>query len=209
MLRRKDEAQRAAEGITKVPVPPPPDAPGPKGVLLDFVDALKEPEAKSPPAPPPQPVIAKKSPVPDKPKPEKAKPEKAKAEKAKPADKVPPLPPPRAVAEKPRAKQRLRPKPDVARRSLTRGLKTKLIIAAALAGVVFAFHDRIPRLLVVPGNAITTGAITTVASNPEPALTQAAEIKAHDGAIEGLSLSGDGRLIVTTSREPELQNLVV
>ncbi len=203
VLRRKDEAQRAAESVTKVPVPPPPDAPGPIGVLLDFVEALKEPAAKSPPAP--QPASTKKLPVPDKPKPEKAKPEKARVEKAKAPEKAPSLPPPRAVAEKPRAKQRLRPKPDVARRSLMRGLKTKLIIAAALAGVVFAFHDRIPRLLAVPGNAITTGAITTAASNPEPVLTQTAEIKAHDGAIEGLSLSGDGRMIVTTSREPELQ----
>jgi WD40 repeat protein len=86
-----------------------------------------------------------------------------------------------------------------------RGLKTKLIIAAALAGVVFAFHDRIPQLLAVRGSPITTGAITTATSNPEPALTQTAEIKAHDGAVEGLSLSGDGRLIVTTSHEPELR----
>jgi WD40 repeat protein len=43
------------------------------------------------------------------------------------------------------------------------------------------------------------------APNSDPALKQAAEIKAHDSTIEALSLSGDGRLIVTTSREPVLR----
>ena len=194
VLRRRDEAQRAAEAIAIGPVPPPPDAPGPKGNLLDFVDALKEPQSKRPPASPPQPVVAKKSPPPDKPKPEKLKLDKPKIEKPKPErakapQKLLALPPPRAIAEKLRSKKRLRPKPDVSRnRSLTRGLRTKLIVAVALAGVVIAFHDRISRILSVPGPAgITTGAISTIAANADPALTQTAEIKAYDGPVEGLS----------------------
>ena len=157
-------------------------------------------------------MVAKKSPPPDKPKPEKLKLDKPKIEKPKPEKAKAPqkllaLPPPRAVAEKLRSKTRLRPKPDVSRnRSLTRGLRTKLIVAVALAGVVIAFHDRISRILSVPGAAgITTGAISTIAANADPALTQTAEIKAYDGPVEGLSLSGDGRLIVTTSLQPELK----
>jgi WD40 repeat protein/serine/threonine protein kinase len=214
VLRRRDEAQRASGPIAVGPVPPPPDAPGPKGNLLDFVDALKEPQSKRPPASPPQPqpAVAKKSPPPDKQKPEKLKLEKPKIEKPKPEKAKAPqkllaLPPPRAVAEKLRSKTRLRPKPDVSRnRSLTRGLRTKLIVAVALAGVVIAFHDRISRILSVPGAAgITTGAISTIAANADPALTQTAEIKAYDGPVEGMSLSGDGRLIVTTSLQPELK----
>jgi WD40 repeat protein/serine/threonine protein kinase len=199
--RRKDEEQRAAEAIVNTAVPPPPDAPGPKGGLLDFVDALKQPaEAKVPPPPPPiaKPAASKKQPA------EKAKPEKPKPEK-KAAEKIPALPPPpRAVVEKARSKPKLRPKPDVGRRPLTRGLKSKLIIAAGLAAIGFAFHDRIPQLLRVHESGITTGAISTSAS-AEPALKETAEIKAHDGAVDGLALSGDGRLIVTASREPELR----
>ena len=52
---------------------------------------------------------------------------------------------------------------------------------------------------------ITTGAISTTTANADPALTELAEIKAYDGPVEGLSLSGDGRLIVTTSLQPELK----
>ncbi len=199
--RRKDEEQRVAEAVTNTPVPPPPDVPGPKGRLLDFVDSLKGPPPAKNPPPPPPPVAAKKSSVPEKPKAEKAK-----AEKAKPAEKLPPLPPPpRAVAEKAKSKPKIRPKPDVAGRPFLRRLKTRLIIAAAIASVGFAFHDRIPQLLSARGNAITTGTIAKPVANPDPSLTQSAEIKAHDGAVEGLALSGDGRLIVTTSRDPELK----
>ncbi len=199
--RRKDDAQRVAEAITQTPVPPPPDAPGPKGGLLDFVESLKRPSPAKNPPPPASPVAAKKSPPPEKPKAEKAK-----VEKAKPAEKLPPLPPPpRVVAEKVKSKPKVRPNPDVARRPFGRWLKTRLIIAAAIASVGFAFHDRIPQLLSVRGSAITTGTIAKPVANPDPSLTETAEIKAHDGAVEGLALSGDGRLIVTTSREPELK----
>ncbi|MBY0558220.1 protein kinase [Hyphomicrobium sp.] len=208
--RRNDEAQRVAESATIAPVPPPPDAPGPKGVLLDFVDALKNPsagkrqavQAAAPAAPPaPTPAAAKKTS-----RAEKAKVEKVKAEKAKPAEKLPPLPPPpRVVAEKVKSKPKIRPKPDVGRRPFLRRLKTRLIIAAAIVGVAFAFHDRIPQLVTARGNTITTGAITKPAANTDPSLKQTAQIKAHDGAIDELALSGDGRLIVTASDEPTLK----
>ncbi|WP_045834868.1 serine/threonine-protein kinase [Hyphomicrobium sp. 99] len=208
--RRNDEAQRAAEAVTMTPVPPPPDAPGPKGGMLDFVDALKSPSAAkrkvaqtAPPAAPPapQPVAAKKTS-----RAEKAKAEKAKAEKAKPVEKLPPLPPPpRVVAEKVKSKPKIRPKPDVARRPFLRRLTTRLMIAAAIAGVAFAFHDRIPQMLKTRGNAITTGAISKPTATADPSLTQTAQIKAFDGAIDKLALSGNGRLIVTASEEPTLK----
>jgi serine/threonine protein kinase len=199
--RRKEDAQRVAVTVTMAPVPPPPDVPGPKGGLLDFFDALKEPPAVKNTPPPPAPLAAKKSSPPEKPKAEKAK-----AEKAKPVEKLPALPPPpRPVPEKAKAKARIRPKPDVARRPFMRRLKTRLIIAAAIASVGFAFHDRIPQLFSARSSAITTGTIAKSVANLDPSLTQTAEIKAHDGAIEGLALSGDGRLIVTTSREAELK----
>ncbi|HVZ04758.1 protein kinase domain-containing protein [Hyphomicrobium sp.] len=201
--RRKEEEQRAAEAIINTAVPPPPDAPGPKGGLLDFVESLKPPVGAEVPPPPAAAKLpaSKKQPVA-----EKRKPEKAKAERKKAQDKLPaPLPARRPAAEKLRSKPKVRPQPDVGRKPLTRGLKSRVIVALALAGLGFAFHDRLPQLLKVHESNITTGAIGPTASSAEPALKQTAEIKAYDGAIEQLALNGDGRLIVTASRTPELR----
>ena len=202
--RRKEEEQRATEAIVSTVVPPPPDAPGPKGGLLDFLDALKQPAEGKAPAPPPATNIPAPAASKIQPAANKAKPEKAKVKKEKAAAKVPVLPPPRRAAEKLRSKDKSRLKSDVGRRPLTRGLKSRVIVAVALAGVGFAFHDRLPQLLNVQESDITTGAISRSA-NAEPSLKQTAQIKADDGAIEDLALSGDGRLIVTVSRQPELR----
>ncbi len=202
--RRKEEEQRASEAIVSTVVPPPPDAPGPKGGLLDFFDALKQPAEADAPAPSP----AASNPVPAASKKQlaanKAKPEKAKAKKEKAPAKVPALPPLPRPAGKFRSKQKSRTKPDVGRRPLTRGRKSKVSVAVALAALGFAFHDRLPKLLKVQESDITTGAISRPASG-EPSLKQTAQIKADDSAIEDLALSGDGRLIVTASRQPELK----
>ncbi|MFT3732483.1 MAG: serine/threonine-protein kinase [Hyphomicrobium sp.] len=207
--RRREDDKRAADAVVQTPVPPPPDAPGPKGGMLDFVESLREQPAeksktKAPAAVTPAPsAAAKKAAAAEK---AKAKAEKAKAEKAKPAEKIAPLPPPaRAVAEKAKGKLKVRPKPDVARRPFSRWLKTRLIIAAAIAGVVLAFHDRIPQFLASQKNAITTGTILKPVATADPALTETAEIKAYDGPVEELALSGDGHLIVTASHEPLLK----
>ncbi|MFA5957213.1 protein kinase [Hyphomicrobium sp.] len=207
--RKQEEEKRAVDVITNAPVPPPPDAPGPKGGMLDFVEALKDPQAaknggktKAPAPPPAQSAAAKKAAASEK---AKAKAAKAKAEKANAAEKLPPLPPPpRPLPEK--AKSKVRPKPDVARRPFGRWLKTRLIIAAGIAGVAFAFHDRIPQFLTTHGTAITTGTISKPgAPAPDPSLTETAEIKAYDVPIERLALSGDGRLIVTAAHEAQLK----
>jgi serine/threonine protein kinase len=208
--RKQDDEKRATEAIINTAVPPPPDAPGPKGGMLDFVESLKEPSAaknkgKSKAAPPPAPsAAAKKSAAAEK---AKARAEKAKADKAKAAEKLPPLPPPaRPQPEKAKSKPKVRPNPDVGRKPFLRRLTTRVIVAAALAGVVFAFHDRIPQLLSTHVSAITTGTISKpVAVNPDPALTETAEIKAYDAPIERLALSGDGRLIVTAAHEAQLK----
>ncbi|MET0407815.1 MAG: WD40 repeat domain-containing serine/threonine-protein kinase, partial [Hyphomicrobium sp.] len=202
--RRKEEEQRAGGAVTSAPHPPPPDAPGPKGVMLDYVAALREPSAakSAPKAPAPPPVQAA---VPKKAAEKKSKAEK-KAEKVKSAEKLPALPPPpRPVVEKAKSKPKVRPKPDVARRPFSRWLKTRLIIAAGIAGVAFAFHDRIPQLLSFHRDTITTGTIGKPAANPDPSLTETAEIKAYSVPIERMALSGDGRLIVTAAQEPQLK----
>ncbi|RUO98674.1 serine/threonine-protein kinase [Hyphomicrobium sp.] len=211
--RKEEEEKRATEVVTNAPVPPPPDAPGPKGVMLDFVESLKDPAgAKSKTKPPvaaaaPSAAALKKAAAAEK---AKARAEKAKVDKAakaaKAAEKLPPLPPPpRPAAEKAKSKQKARPNPDVPRRSVTRWLKTKLIMGAAAAAVVFAFHDRIPQFLTAPKAAITTGAIGKTPSAPEPTLTETAEIKAYGAPVERMALSGDGHLIVTAAHEPQLK----
>ena len=183
-------------------VPPPPDTPAPKGMLLDFVDALKQPAKQNAAAPNSQPERAKPASA-------KAPPRKAAtpavAKPAKATAKVNTRAIAQLMAPQPQiSKGRARPAPDVSReRRLTRGLRTKLIIAAGFAGALIAFQDQIPRLLVQPHSELTTGAITPVL--PERNIVKTASFKAHDGAINGLSLSGDGRLIVTASDDRTLR----
>ena len=183
-------------------VPPPPDTPAPKGMLLDFVDALKQPAKQNAAAPKSQPERAKPASA-------KAPPRKAATPAAAKPAKATANVNTRAIAQlmapQPQiSKGRARPAPDVSReRRLTRGLRTKLIIAAGFAGALIAFQDQIPRLLVQPHSELTTGAIAPVL--PERNIVKTASFKAHDGAINGLSLSGDGRLIVTASDDRTLR----
>ena len=183
-------------------VPPPPDTPAPKGMLLDFVDALKQPAKQNAAAPNSQPERAKPASA-------KAPPRKAATPAAAKPAKATANVNTRAIAQlmapQPQiSKGRARPAPDVSReRRLTRGLRTKLIIAAGFAGALIAFQDQIPRLLVQPHSELATGAIAPVL--PERNIVKTASFKAHDGAINGLSLSGDGRLIVTASDDRTLR----
>ena len=98
-----------------------------------------------------------------------------------------------------------RPQPDVARpRRWARGLKTKLTLAACLAGTFLALHDRLPEILATPASTITTGNIPPHGDEPR-VINAAHTFKAHDGVIEGLSFSGDGRLIVTTGADQTMK----
>ena len=192
------------EKIGATIVPPPPDAPGPAGGLLDFVDELKGTHAAKPATvktPPAKAAREKSSPAPA-----------AKAAKAA-QDNLPVA----AIAAAPAggrtpkrdvkaAKKRPAPAPDVARkRRWTRGLTAKLSLAAALSGVMFAYRDDLPRLLVAPqqSSTITTGAIAP--PDTERKLTVAASFRAHDGPVEAVKLSGDGRLIVTIANDRVLK----
>ena len=194
-------------GAAATAVPPPPDTPAPKGTLLDFVDALKQPAKQVAQAPPP-PAKAKAAgshAADPKPSPRKAA-TLASAKTPKATAKVNTRAIARLMAPQPQISdgRRARPAPDVPReRHLTRGLRTKVIIAAGFAGALIAFQDQIPRLLVQPHREFTTGAIAPVL--PERNIIKTASFKAHDGAVSGLSLSGDGRLIVTTSNDRTLR----
>lgn len=175
--------------------PPPPDAPGPQGGLLDFVDSLKKP------AKPPEKDKAK----------EKAKanaplaPPATAMMAAKLAPQLPPAPPPPKTSRKKRA----RPTPDVKRKSwfarVPRGLKARLAIAAVVAGGMFAFQDQLARVLSGPGaGGVTTGTVAR-RTEPERAIAEGSSFKAHDFKIDHLRLSGDGRLIVSVGNEGQMR----
>ncbi len=191
--RKADRAKREAEAVANATNPPPPDAPGPKGGLLDFVDALQKPaEAK------PQAIEA---PARKTTKPKVTPAPTAAAKAAAEAKAAAQLPVPIAQA---RGKRKTRPNPDVARnRALFRGLKTKLAIAVTIAAAIVAFQDQIPKLLLVPGSGITTG--TLAVANAERQIGARDSFKAHDTAVTGVALSGDGRLIVTAGADGTLK----
>ena len=184
----------ATVALAKTAIPPPPDVPGVKGGWLDFVDGLKSPAAKAPAIAPA--AAIEKSPV---------KPDPPRAATIKAVAAVAPPPLPVLLPARPSAgKKRMRPAPAVKRqRSLSRELKTKVIIAVALVSAGFIFQDPLARLARPLPSGITTGAIT--AEPAERAIAQASEFRAHDGAIDALSFSGDGRLIVTAGSDKTLK----
>lgn len=189
---RPRKASKAEPPKVKDPthVPPPPDAPGPQGGILDFVESLKTKPA------PREKGKARPS--------EKLAPPATAMMAAKLAPHVTPAPPPIITGRK----KRTRPAPDVARKSwhrhMSRGLKARLVIAGVLAGVLFGFQDQLQRVLSGPAGGITTGAIQRGAE-PERVIAEGASFKAHDFRIDHLRLSGDGRLIVTAGNEGQLR----
>lgn len=184
------QAAMAETAVIQTAVPPPPDAPGPAGRLLDFVDGLKSPPVKI--EPPPAKPVARGAPQPAK----KASP---KALKPAPAVAEAPLPP-AVPARNSSGRKKARPAPSVKRtRSLSREIKTKVIMAVAFVSAGYIFQDQLARVAQPLPSAITTGGITSSLANR--AISLGSEFKAHDGAIDGIAISGDGRLIVTTGND--------
>ncbi|MBK9080354.1 MAG: serine/threonine protein kinase [Hyphomicrobium sp.] len=197
---RARQAALAEAAASPAPVPPPPDAPGPAGRMLDFVDRLKPAAAKAEgPVKPaaPEKAAAKAAPPLAAARTPPAKEAIAKAATVKAAA----LPPPPRVSS---ARKRARPAPSVKRRrSLTREIKTKVILAIAFVSAGYLFQNQLARIARPLPSGITTGAIGTALA--DRAIAQSAEFRAHDGAIDGLAFSGDGRLIVTTGGDRMLK----
>ena len=199
-------AVAASTELAVASIPPPPDTPAPAGKLLDFVEGLKAP-SKAPQAiaPKPEPAQVRSVKLKDPSTPPPAAPTKAEkiaAKKEVPAKVAPALAPPPA-----RARKKAKPAPDIVRnRRWTRGLRSKLAIAASLAAALAVFHNDIPRLLAVQTgtSAIATGSIGKTESQQQ-GLTPVASFKAHDGSIQGIGLTGDGRLLVTTGTDRVLK----
>jgi len=180
-LKKKKGAASPADAVATTAVPPPPDVPGPAGWLLDFVDGLRQP-AKERPA-----LAAAQHEVP--PRPRRAAKKRGPAKAGGPA----------VLA----ASKKLKAPAVPAKPGLLRGLRTKLAVAACLGAGILVYHDELSRVFLEPGGALTTGAIGRAPI--EKSLTAVAQFKAHDGPVERIGLSGDGRLIVTASTDQTLK----
>ncbi|HEY7084036.1 MAG TPA: serine/threonine-protein kinase [Hyphomicrobiaceae bacterium] len=179
-------------------VPAPPDAPQPKGQLLDFIDALKRRRSelaakKAAPVPPTPalPATPRQSPG------SKAAVKAAAAAPAKPAA--------------PDARSARRPVPAVLRRPTPRPrpvrslriparrwrrLLYRLAIGLGIAGIAVAYQDKFPH---------SEGRGVGVVSSQPGDLQPLTRLTGHRGAVTGLALGDDGRWIVSAGADATLR----
>jgi WD40 repeat protein/serine/threonine protein kinase len=218
--KEKEEAEAVAATVPMTPpraaTPPPPDAPGPKGGLLDFLEGLrKKPDSESAPAaaPAPEPILIAAASTPAPP----AATVKLDAPPApvfkKKSQSKKPIPKERALVV---VKSPARPRPRRLKgsRPSLMPIVFKLLVGVGVASAAVAMQDRFPQFE-SRGSAVTTG-ITTGTTNPPPPQAQAlapapvlvtpiAEIAAHRGSISGAAYTDDGRRIVTTGADGSMK----
>ena len=205
---KEDDVAAAADVATVAlnsPVPPPPDAPGAQGGLLDYIDRLKQKSGGSAapgaivtdhvdavaPAPDAVKALAPTVVLP-KPKPK----QKAKAKVVAPKAKPP-------VVAKAESKKKARP-----RRVRTGDerswwpLGVKLVVGVAIATLAVGLQDKLPGFS-VRGNAVSTAAVPNVQETREAEPPRA--VMAHPGGVLGLDFSGDGRSLVTVGADGTLK----
>ena len=199
-------------------VPVPPDAPQPKGQLLDFIEGLKKhrpgfaakkalPAARASPAPAKSsPAPARQSPAPARqplgeqfglgygPPPESASGIASAAQSAAIAP----------SAERPLPAVLLRRAPPRPRRVRSwrlpsrrwRSLLYKLLIGLGIAGLAVAYQDRMPRV---------EGRGSNVISSQVADLAPSARIAAHRGAVTAIATDEQGRWIVSVGADATLK----
>jgi WD40 repeat protein/serine/threonine protein kinase len=195
-------ATRKAAQPASGDVPPPPDAPGDQGRLLDYIDRLKRqsspPNGQIPQAAPPAPAID--------PAPAAAMAEKASAGLRDRARKAVP---PRPAVEKPAVRRKPRPRRA---QSAAPGrwwpLAMKLAIGVVIATVAVSLQDRVPGIsgsspptmtTQAPGVRHGTGVPTTTGTLRE--VERSRQLGVHPGGVSALAFTADGRQIVTTGAD--------
>jgi len=208
-------ADKAApsKAVTAGHAPPPPDAPGPQGGILDFMEALKQkPEDAAAAATPVAATVAAAAAKPAPAKASKAAGNKAAAATpavtpaaSTPVMKLPALlsrrPKPKAPRER-KAASRSKAKPPTPRRMAKPGrswrpLLFKLLVGVGVASGAVAMQDKLPRME-------SRGAATTSSQQDiEPVL--AGQFQGHGNGVTALAYSEDGRVIVTAGKDGTLK----
>lgn len=194
-------------------LPPLPDAPGPQGGMLDFLEGLKKPaETATPVAKSAVKETAASAAKPGGGRAGGAKPALAatvKLDEPTPPQRLPRLPallsrrvkaksPPRA--RKPKTK--VKAKPPAPRRIAGTGrswrpLLFKLLVGVGVASGAVAMQDKLPRVE-------SRGAATTSSQQDvEPIL--AGQFQGHPGGVTALAYSDDGRVLVTAGKDGTLK----
>ncbi len=185
-------------------VPSPPDAPQPKGQLLDFIEALKrhrpalaarQAQRGAVVAPAPKPPAAKSAP------------QEAQAPKPAPAARPAPKPKAAPAAEKKEKAQQPAAAP-AGRRAQPRArswrfpprgwqsLALKLLIGLGVAALAVAYQNSLPR-------SESRGA--GVVSSQTADLTELGSLVGHTGAVTGLATADQGRWVVSAGADGTLK----
>ncbi|MEQ1614214.1 MAG: protein kinase, partial [Hyphomicrobiaceae bacterium] len=194
----KAKAKTVALPPTEI-LPSPPDAPGPKGGILDFFEGLKkkaqpqptEPVTEKLASPPPPPSVQAAQPEPLAVKPEPVRPLKARAAM------TPQPPPPPTRIEAPAAMPRPRPV-RAGRGHFGRRVAVVLLLGAGVASATFGLRDRLPNLELRRG-VVPTSSTTRPALEPLATL----DIRGHTGGTIGVGFAGDQ--VVTAGADGSLK----
>ena len=196
-----------------VHVPPPPDAPGPQGGMLDFLEGLKQPaDGAAKPAAATATAAAAAKPASAKGGAAPAAAATVKLEEPTPAAKLPRLPallsrrvsrvkaPPRARKPRTPAKTKAKlpaPKKMASQRTSWRPLLFKLLVGVGVASGAVAMQDKLPR---VESRGVAT---TSSQQDLEPVLS--GQFQGHAGGVTALAYSEDGRVLVTAGKDATLK----
>ncbi|MGE3231846.1 MAG: WD40 repeat domain-containing serine/threonine protein kinase, partial [Hyphomicrobium sp.] len=202
-------------------VPPPPDAPGPKGGMLEFFDGLKkkaEPEAnapakpalaQSPAAPAARAAGTQRLDAPPDPIKLPRVLRKKEKEKAKePGRELIVVNQKKPVDAKDKKKPASRPRPIRTSRIGWRPILFKLLVGVGVASAAVAMQERFPQFE-SRGSGETTAdnaAPIRTASLPEvPVIRPSAELTGHIGPVTGIAYTGDGTMLATVGADARIK----
>jgi WD40 repeat protein/serine/threonine protein kinase len=201
-------------------VPPPPDAPGPKGGMLDFLDGLKKKAAPSnskqaaePPAAVADAKVAGKVSGTEKlaaaPEPIKLPRILRKKEEPKEPSRALVVKEPRKADAKSDAKEKRkpasRPRPVRNRNGIGwRPILFKLLVGVGVASGAVAMQDRLPQFE-SRGSGETSAGIRTASLQETPVIRPLAELTGHVGPVTAVAFTSDGTAIATSGDDARLK----
>lgn len=225
-------AKQPARKAAPTTLPPQPDAPGPKGGMLDFLDGLKKSPAKE------SEKAKDKAKDKDKARADAAQPAAREADvvgvvagtaklasppdpiklprilRKKEASKEPgrdlavkEAPPKKAEAkeQKDKPKPLGRPRPIRSRSGIGwRPLLFKLLVGVGVASGAVAMQDRFPQFE-SRGSGVTSSAIRTASLQEAPVIRPLAELAGHVGAVTQVAFTSDGSAIASAGADARLK----